>query len=394
VQARRRKVCLIRQCSFPGDPRVRKEVLALLEDGHEVDVICQRRPNQPLREVWNGARVFRVPLRHRRSGFSRYVFQYAAFFSAAFLYVTSLDLIRRYDYVQVNTLPDALTFCAVVPRLRGARIIVDFQELMPEMFTAEFPGRQTRVVTWVLRALEWLAARFADHAIIANPSQVGVLRDRAGIRRWTLIPNVPEEGVFAPGPLRERDPAEPFRLMTHGTLVERYGAHVLVKAMPSILRRHNVHAEIVGSGEQLPALLALTRELGVEAEITFSDRWLPVDELARRLQQADVGIVPILSHGYLETVTPNKLFDYVASGVPVVASDTVGLRSCFSDGEVHFFEAGNPEALSEAVSTLLGDLAEARTLASKALQTYEALRWARVKRDYQAIYNASQRTRP
>ena len=130
------RVCLIRQNPFPSDPRVRKEVLALLEAGHEVDVICLRKVGQPLREVWNGAQIFRIPLRHHRSGVGRYIFQYAAFFWAAFLFVTARDAIKRYDCVQVNTLPDALVFSALIPRLRGARVVVDFQELMPEMFTA------------------------------------------------------------------------------------------------------------------------------------------------------------------------------------------------------------------------------------------------------------------
>ena len=51
--------------------------------------------------------------------------------SAAFVYVTVLEAMRRYDAVQINTLPDALAFSAFVPRLRGARIVIDFQELMP-----------------------------------------------------------------------------------------------------------------------------------------------------------------------------------------------------------------------------------------------------------------------
>jgi glycosyltransferase involved in cell wall biosynthesis len=116
---------------------------------------------------------------------------------------------------------------------------------------------------------------------------------------------------------------------------------------------------------------------------------LPPEELAKRLQRADVGIVPILSHGYLETVTPNKLFDYVASGVPVAASDTVGIRSCFCANDVQFFEAGNYEALSDAVVTLLDDQSRARTLASNALRSYQPLRWAQVKRSYQAIFTAA-----
>jgi glycosyltransferase involved in cell wall biosynthesis len=232
-----------------------------------------------------------------------------------------------------------------------------------------------------------MAGRFADHAIIANPSQVEPLRNRAGIREWTLIPNVPEEGVFSPQCSRDPDPATPFRLMTHGTLVERYGAHVVIKAMPGVLARHDARLEILGSGEQLPALTALARELGIEDRVTFSRSWVPAPELAERLRQADIGIVPLISHGYLETVTPNKLFDYVASGVPVVASETVGLRCCFSDNEVQFFEPGNPEALSRAIVSLLDDQDRAKALATNALQAYQTLRWAQVKRNYQAIFN-------
>jgi glycosyltransferase involved in cell wall biosynthesis len=389
AEAQKRRICLIRQSFFPSDPRPRKEVLALLEEGHDVDIICLQGEGQPLREVWKRARVFRAPVRHCRTGVRRYTFQYALFFSAAFVYVTVLDAKRRYDAVQVNTLPDALAFSAVVPWLRGARIVVDFQELMPEMFSAEFPGRER--LTNLLRVVERLAASFADHAIIANPAQAHTFRARNDVHgRWTLVPNVPEEGVFAPLPAPRRR-SRHSTLMTHGTLVERYGAHVLISALPSLLERHDVSLDIVGMGEQLPELIALARELEVMERVSFSQRWLTPQELAERIRAADIGVVPILSHGYLETVTPNKLFDYVASGLPVVASDTAGLRAWFNDPEVQFFEPGNPEALSEAVATVLADQSRAETLASNAMKTYQALRWSRQKRNYQAIFRDGKR---
>jgi glycosyltransferase involved in cell wall biosynthesis len=244
-------------------------------------------------------------------------------------------------------------------------------------------------LTKLLRGVERLAARFADHAIVANPAQADTFRERNDSRPLTLVPNVPEEGVFAPPPAPRRR-QRGTTLITHGTLVERYGTHVLISALPTLLDRYDVNLEIVGMGEQLPDLEALARELDVSHRIRFSHRWLSPHELAERLHTADIGVVPIISHGYLETVTPNKLFDYIASGLPVVASETVGLRAWFTDAEIQFFEPGNPESLSQAVASILADDTRGPALAANALKTYQALRWSRQKRNYQAIFRDGQ----
>ena len=78
------RICVIRQGFFPLDTRVRREVHALVSAGHEVDVICVRRPGQPRWERTGGVTVYRLPLPLRRSdGRGRYLVQYAVFGLAA-----------------------------------------------------------------------------------------------------------------------------------------------------------------------------------------------------------------------------------------------------------------------------------------------------------------------
>src|SRR5712692_5815683 len=159
------RLCLIRQGYYPLDPRVRREVDALAQAGHEVDVICLRRPGEKRLESQGHVTAHRVPIPTRRAGRFNYVIQYAAFFAVASVLVAVLHLRRRFDVVQVNSMPDSLVFAAIVPRLLGARVLLDLHECMPEFYAVKFGvglrHPAVRFVAW----MEQAAIRFADQVI-------------------------------------------------------------------------------------------------------------------------------------------------------------------------------------------------------------------------------------
>jgi glycosyltransferase involved in cell wall biosynthesis len=346
-----------------------------------------RRKGEPRSEQWRGANIYRLPISRDRAGMIRYVLDYGLFFAGAFATVAALDVRRRYDVVQVNTMPDVLVFVALVPKLRGAKVVLDFHELMAELLTASFTGRRARWVGALLKSAERAAARFADRVLVANPVQLPVLVERTGIRELTLIHNVPEEETFSPELQGSNGAAdiEPPVVLTHGTLVERYGVQVLLHAVPQILKRRDVKFVVVGEGQHLGELRAIAAELGLGDSVQFTGRLTPAD-VARRIRQATLGVVPILEHGYLETVTPNKLFEYVALRLPVVASDTVGVRAYFDDEAVRFVRPGDSSALADAILSLLDSPARRQALASNATAVYETVRWERSKEEYTAVF--------
>src|SRR2546422_2812647 len=158
------RICLIRQGVVPLDARVTREVGALIAAGDEADLICQRWADQPRRERLGRLTAYRLPISRKRGGALRSLAEYAAFLAAAALVAGALHLRRRYDVVQVNSMPDCLVFAAIVPRLLGARVVLDLHECMPEFFATKFKIGMGNQLVRLLISLERASTGFA-HSI-------------------------------------------------------------------------------------------------------------------------------------------------------------------------------------------------------------------------------------
>lgn len=378
------RICVIRHGYFPQDPRVRKEVCALLEEGYEVGVICLRDEGEQPFEVWQGAKVYRLPVRHQRRGPLYYMFEYLNFFIRALFKVFVLHLKQRYDLVQVNTMPDFLVFAALLPRLQGAKIVLDMHELMPEFFPARFKFTGSSLVVRLVTVVERLSVGFAHRIIVVSPPQASMLRQR-GIRKpYVILPNVPDEAVFLEGAQQHSDDVSQPVLLTHGTILERYGAQMVIRALPYILKECSVKVYIVGDGEFLEDLKKETVAMGLQEHVTFTGR-VPLEEVSSYIARASIGIVPLLKDGYIELVSPNKLFEYVALRKPIIAADVPGIRAYFDERHVEFFQPGDPEDLARKAIALLKDTQKQNQLASQAWEVYETIRWKRTKVVYKEL---------
>ena len=74
---------------------------------------------------------------------------------------------NRYDFIQVNTLPDFLVFVTIVPKLFGAKIILDLHEPSPELFRVLF-GDNRKLVIHLVKFFEKISIRYADLAITVS----------------------------------------------------------------------------------------------------------------------------------------------------------------------------------------------------------------------------------
>jgi glycosyltransferase involved in cell wall biosynthesis len=112
--------------------------------------------------------------------------------------------------------------------------------------------------------------------------------------------------------------------------------------------------------------------------VTFTGQLDP-PAVAARLQEADVLVIPNppsrISAAY---TSPLKLFEYMAAGRPIVASDLPALREILTDGEhAVLAEAGNAETLAAALRRVLGDRDLARRIAGRAFDAVRDYSWAR-----------------
>ena len=100
--------------------------------------------------------------------------------------------------------------------------------------------------------------------------------------------------------------------------------------------------EIYGGGDALEQVKRRAATLGVEDRMHFSDGFLGNAEVLRRVQGADVGVIANLAIARNQAALPTKLLEYVAMGIPVVASNLDAVREHFDDSEIGFYPRRRP----------------------------------------------------
>jgi glycosyltransferase involved in cell wall biosynthesis len=385
------RLCMVVHAAYPPDPRVEREVRVAVEAGHEVDVVAMRDGDQPAREVVDGARVVRLPIAHRRGGgLARVLGEYAGFTALATGWIASRALRRRYAVVHVNNPPDFLLLAAVVPKLRGARVILDVHDFSWEMFAQRFDGRAgAALAERALRAIERRAARFADHVLtVHEPYRRALIARGVAAEKITVVMNTVDERLLPTTPAGPR--LDTFRVVYHGTLTPHYGVDLLVEAAARVVGEiPDLQLEIYGAGDAAAAVRERADALGIADRVRLSAGYVPHREVLRRVRAADVGVIPNLPVTLNEHALPTKLFEYVTLGVPVVAADLPAMREHFDPEEILFYRAGDVAALAAALVAVARDRPGARARATRALARYEQYRWPISARRYAAVLAGS-----
>src|SRR5262249_20660716 len=129
------RIAMVSCCYYTADPRVRRQAEALVAHGYAVDVICQRQPGEPALEQGHGVTVRRVGgAKYRGQSVVRYALAYGSFFLHALATLARLQRQDGYAAVHVYSMPEALLFTALGPRLAGVPLIYDAGDLTTELY--------------------------------------------------------------------------------------------------------------------------------------------------------------------------------------------------------------------------------------------------------------------
>jgi glycosyltransferase involved in cell wall biosynthesis len=379
---------------YPQDVRVARQVHVAVREGYEVDVFAMRRNAERKSELHEGARVFRMPLQHRRgAGAFGVLYEYIGFTLLASLRIATREIKRRYDVIQVHNPPDFLMLAAVIPRLLGARVIFDVHDLAPDMFAMRFAERRgARLIERVLYFIEAWASRFADAVItVHEPYRQELLSRGVSPKKTTVVMNSVDPRLLpVPAERPSMPTAQRFRVVYHGTITPPYGVHLLVEAASHLASDlPGLVVDIYGEGDSLPQIIALAHQLGVAERIHFSGSYLPQGDVLERVRLAQAGVIPNLENRLNRFALSSKLFEYVALKIPVVCADLATMREHFTDEELLFFRAGDSHSLANALLSLTRDPASARQRATAALQRYERdYAWRINAKRYTTVLNA------
>ncbi|MBW2146706.1 MAG: glycosyltransferase family 4 protein [Deltaproteobacteria bacterium] len=162
------------------------------------------------------------------------------------------------------------------------------------------------------------------------------------------------------------------RIRYVGSLSSLEGVDVLMRAMTWI----EATLDIFTRSRPTPALKEMVTTLGLQKKVRFCG---PLDhgQVPHELRQADCLVIPLPGENPVSMgSSPLKLFEYMASGKPIVASDVPGVKEILQDRRnAILFRASDPQSLAQAVLVLQSDTRLAHRIAVNALADAQRYTW-------------------
>ena len=369
---------------YPADPRPRRAAEALAAEGVTIDLICLKEEKESLQEAFGNINVFRAPMKRHRAGRLSYIGQYSAFLLSCFAHLTWRTLTRRYDFVHVHNMPDVLVFAALIPKLLGAKVILDLHDPMPELMQTIFKLPEESSNVRLLKRLERWSIRFADLVLTVNLACKKIYSSRScPPEKIQVILNSPDDEIFrfqAPetnGASGENG-AEPFDILYHGSLVHRNGFDLAVDALAQV-RQHIPSARLNVCGERtnyFEVVMESARARGLDESI----RYLGVrnlDGIVQAIRSCDLGIIPNHRNIFTEINTPTRIFEYLALGKPVIAPKAQGIQDYFGERDLLFFDLGDANDLARQIEFAYDHRHELAETVCRGQEIYRAHTWSR-----------------
>lgn len=360
---------------YVNDARIKSYVKTLTTRGHSVDVLMLRERVLG-QDKDDSVGFYHLSPQYQGTSRLQYAWSYLRFFISSLLTLSYLSLRKRYDAIHVHNMPNVLVFAAVVPRLLGAKIVLDVHDLMPANYMAKFGASESH---WMVRCLvleQRLSAMFANHVLCADHSQEEFLSSvcRVPKRKLGVVLNLPNEDVFQKTPRTKS--SDRFDLVYHGTIAHRLGVDILLKAVSLVPRDVPVHLSIYGTGDFVDEAVECARTLGVEDRVFFSRSFFPVESIPELVGSMNLGVI-----GNRKTLAcdrfmlPVKLLEYVYLGIPVIAPRLQIINRYFDDSMVRYYEPENAQELARCIVDLFRNPDERERLVKNSSRFYTQFNW-------------------
>jgi len=176
-----------------------------------------------------------------------------------------------------------------------------------------------------------------------------------------------EEPLFSPGPAQE--PRSPVEVLFYGSFVHLQGPEIIVEAA----RRYRgppVRWVLLGNG----ALRHNCRQLATGLDNVFFEDWIAYTHLPGRIAQADILLGVFGGTGKAQRVIPNKVFQAMACGKPVITCSAPGYPAELAKDPasgIHWVPAGDPDALASAVASMITQPLPLTALGAHSRSSYE-----------------------
>lgn len=147
----------------------------------------------------------------------------------------------------------------------------------------------------------------------------------------------------------------PIKVLFYGTFIPLHGIDIIVNAAAEVQKhRDDIHFQVIGDGQTRRDTERLVQQLDL-GNTTLGPKQVSFTELPGIIADADICLGVFADRPKTMRVIPNKLFQCMAVGVPVITADTPGVREGFTADEVEMVPPGNSLELANAILKLADD---------------------------------------
>lgn len=357
------RICKVYDDDYPWDVRVEKIGRSLVQSGHQVFLASRNRKRETVYDFIDTMDVWRMPPIPFFPSQLDAQLMFPAFFSPRWIaHIGRVVRNQMCDIIMIRDLPLALTGIAI-GRAFGIPVILDMAENYPAALQAIHTHKDPTLADHFVRnpklaqLVEEISLRYLSHIfVVCEENRDRLISRGVSSDKVSIVGNTPDLSRFRYSPppktVKERF-ADDFVLIYVGAVDPFRGLDTIVQALPKIRKGvPRVKLAIIGKGAGVQEVEVLAQKHGVRDLVDFVG-FRPLEELPGYIARGDICVIPHHRNEHIDTTLPNKLFDYMALGRPVLSTDAVPLKRIIEEvGSGLVYRSGDPDSFTEKVIQL------------------------------------------
>lgn len=355
------RIGMVLDKKFPTDTRVENEAKALLDAGHDVELLCvSHDKNDNKRENYKGIILYKVYRSNKANKRARGLINTALDFNTTY-WAKQIKTFVMEEHIEVLHVHDLFMFGAALNANKKLKVILvgDTHEnyvsgLMQYRFSTTFPGNiLISTKSWRKKEREWISQ--LDYAVTVIDEMKDRISEYLDKDRIVVYPNVASADIYQypiDDTIIERF-KDKFVVQYVGAIDLHRGVDMVIKALPEMAKEiANIHFLIIGTGSTVGLLKKLAADLKMEDKITFEGR-VSENMIPSYCKASQIGLIPHLKSEQTDNSCPNKIFSYMAMELPIITNDCNSLARLVAEtksGWIH--KADDPMDLAKKVIDL------------------------------------------
>jgi len=361
--------------SQAGGTRSYWNSLEFIKNGHSVTMIASRAEQQKLIEIET---IDGIRTHYIRNYYSNLLSPSRRAYSfIRFMLISTIVALRQtnIDLVYASSTPLTIGFPALIVRIfKRTPFIFEVRDLWPE-FPIQIGLIRRKLTIRIFRSFEKRIYTKASKLIALSPGMKKGI-ESVGIKseKITVVPNMSKIDQFFPRrPNREvmrefNITPDKYKVIHFGTMGLANGLDYVIEAARILKRKgiSNIEFVLLGDGMVKKKLIKEVFEAGLEEMFVFIDRQ-PMDSTSEIVNSCDCSIISFKNLPVLQTNSPNKLFDSLSAGKPVIVNSAGWTKTLVEENEIGFYcDPEKPIELVEKICFLKDNKELTKRMGSKA----------------------------